>query len=189
MNKKKGDPKLIRQIDKKAKKAPKKAPGRNPNGLTFADKKAEFESFILRGVSEHRAMDAIGMSRSTIDRYKERYPEYKERLKELKQRAKEEIGQEAKELMYDMVRTGITPVGELSSRDYRQALEYFTSHFIETKGDFTKTEHKITETIKEVPQETREKVQEVWEIEGAVDVEKVENTDSAPQIEKGEEEA
>jgi len=163
-NKKRGNPETLKQIEKVAKPTEAGLVTNRKKGNRFVDKKADFESFISgRDVSEATAMQAIGMNPSTLEKYKQKHPEYAEHLAKLKLQAKAKLKIDTKGLIIDMINTGITPVGELSPRDYMNHLQWFGERYKEVKDEFQKTEHKVLEVIKDVPDHIKSKVMDVFE--------------------------
>jgi len=162
----KGDKTLVQQAKKQ--KAVQESLNKKENGvyIFFKDVKKDFEYYVSQDLSEENAAYLCNIHPQTVNKYKERHPEYKDTLALIKQNS----GIQARLKLARMVQTGDTPVGELSPAEYRKALEFFIERHKDTKGDFTKTEHKVIEHIKDVDDSVKAKVAEVWE---AVDAEVV----------------
>ena len=160
----KGNKTLVEQA--KNKRVEQLDANKKENGVyvNFKDIKHDFEYYIAQGLSEANSAYLCNIHPQTIQKHKERNPEYKDTLDLIK----ENVGIQARLKLAKMIQTGDTPVGELSASEYRKALEFFIERHKSTKGDYTKTEHKIIETIKEVDATTLQKVNEVFQV---VDVE------------------
>jgi len=158
-NKDKGNKTLVKQAKKiKIEKSRKKKAETRPY-VTFDSIRDKFEKYIAYGVSERNASHLCGISIATVDKYKNRNPEYKETLRVIK----EDVGLQARIKIHDMVTTGDTPVGELNPRDYLNAVTWFAERHKSVKEDFQKTEHKVLEVIKDVPDHIKSKVMDVFE--------------------------
>lgn len=125
---------------------------------SFMDVRPEFEKYVAMGLSEANACHLAGIHPQTIEKHKQSYPEYKEKLAMLKQ----DLPGKVKLRHAELLKTG----GDLSPKDYLHALEWYLERNPDTKNQYTKTAHVLSESVnREVDHDTKAKIMEVFEAE------------------------
>ena len=125
---------------------------------SFMDVRADFEKYVALGLSEANACYMVGVHPQTIEKHKQSYPEYKEKLAFLKQDLPGKVKLKHAHML-------LNPES-LAPKDYLHALEWYLERNPNTKNEYTKTAHVLTESAnRTISEDTKAKVMEVFEAE------------------------